>query len=88
MQPGVEPEEFAPQADLRLTNVALGDELADENGRTVVKLIHLQPVAPDTDDEDDVELRQEAVETVLCSLIPGKVRAPVFLLLYPALTKI
>lgn len=88
MHPGVEPEEFVPQADLRVTNVALGDELADENGRTVVKLIHMNPVAPDTDDEDDVELRQEAVETVLCSLIPGKVCAFVFLLVYLALTNI
>lgn len=77
LKPG-QTEEFNPPGDLRITNVALGDELADENGRTSVKLTYM---APDTseeehdneDEDDDEEEVGEPVTTVLCSLTPGKV---------------
>lgn len=56
--------------------MALGDELADEKGRTSVKLTYQAPGAPDEDDEDEEDEEEEGgepVTTVLCSLTPGKV---------------
>ncbi|TFY70995.1 hypothetical protein EVG20_g2012 [Dentipellis fragilis] len=75
VKPG-EPHSIVPQADIRITNVALGDELQDGTGRTSVKLIYNRPGAGEDSDEDEEEA--EAPEdslamTVLCSLIPGKV---------------
>jgi len=78
IRPG-EPEPVIPQADVRITNVALGDELQDETGRTTVKLIYARPVEVDgddgEDDEDDEEDENKSslATTVLCSLIPGKI---------------
>ena len=76
LKPG-QTESFVPPGDLRITNVALGDELADEKARTSVKLTYQAPGAPDEDedeeDEDDEEEGGEPVTTVLCSLTPGKV---------------
>jgi FK506-binding nuclear protein len=67
-----------PQGDLVVTNAALGAELADSSGRTSVKLTYMRPVKVTDDDEDDEEKDEEddedvQVETVLCSLTPGKV---------------
>lgn len=67
-----------PQGDLVITNAALGAELADASGRTSVKLTYMCPVKVTDDDEDDDEKDDEddedaQVETVLCSLTPGKV---------------
>jgi FK506-binding nuclear protein len=64
-----------PQGDLVITNAALGAELADPSGRTSVKLTYMRPVKVTDDDEDDEEKDDEdvQVETVLCSLTPGKV---------------
>lgn len=69
------PEAFIPQSDLRITNVALGDELADESGRTTVKLTYQTLVDIDDDESADEEAPQEPISTtVLCSLTAGKVR--------------
>ncbi|KAI0340886.1 hypothetical protein BDW22DRAFT_1359722 [Trametopsis cervina] len=75
LKPG-QTESFTPPGDLRITNVALGDELADENGRTSVKLTYQAPGAPIDDDDDEDEDEEEGgepVTTVLCSLTPGKI---------------
>ena len=79
-----EPAVISPPADVRITNVALGDELADESGRTTVKLVYRTPgQGGDSDEEDEDEEDKEEDEdedkpgqlstTVLCSLTPGKV---------------
>ena len=77
-----------PLRDLRITNVALGEELVDENGRTSVRLVYIGPSA-DSDEEDEEDEKDEdkdeekddedegssdAVPTILCSLTPGKVK--------------
>lgn len=74
-------QELTPPADVRITNVALGAELADQKGRTSVKLVYL-PFG-DSDDEDEEEeeegdeeaqaSRGAPTETILCTLIPGQV---------------
>ncbi|KAF9012431.1 hypothetical protein BDQ17DRAFT_1419824 [Cyathus striatus] len=74
LTPGKE-EVIVPQADLRITNVALSDELADSNGRTTVKFTYVTPMQMDSDDEEedgDVEPPQTNT-TVICSLTPGKI---------------
>lgn len=63
-------ETFEPPADLRITNVALGDVIKDA-GRTSVKLTFEPSGGLDEEDEDDVP---QAVTTVLCSLKPDTVR--------------
>ena len=71
-----DPVEFSPRADLHVKNVTLGAELADEKGRSTLKLIYLgPPVASESDEEgvEDEEGSPEPSETVLCSLTPGKV---------------
>jgi hypothetical protein len=75
VKPG-EPLEIEPPADLRITNVALSDELEDPQGRSSLKLIYRSPSADDDDedeDDEDAEDSEEVVDTVLCSLTPGKV---------------
>ncbi len=67
-----------PQGDLVITNAALGAELTDPSGRTSVKLTYMRPVKVTDDDEDDEKKDDDddedvQVETVLCSLTPGKV---------------
>lgn len=64
---------IVPQSDLRITNAALGEELADSTGRTTVKFTYNTPIAIDEDDSDE-ENTPELSTTVLCSLTPGKVR--------------
>ncbi|GJE95071.1 hypothetical protein PsYK624_112500 [Phanerochaete sordida] len=72
-----EPIEFAPPADLRITNVALGAELQDETGRTTLKLVYQglppQPESDEEDEEDEEEHPGEPIATVLCSLTPGMI---------------
>ena len=58
MEPN-EPIEFTPPADLRVTNAALGPELADENGRTTLKLVYLSPASEESDEEDEEEAEDE-----------------------------
>lgn len=62
-----------PQSDLVITNAALGTKLADSTGRTSVKLTYTRPVKVDEEEDDDDEDEAAQVETVLCSLTPGKV---------------
>ncbi|KAI9442201.1 hypothetical protein H4582DRAFT_1927029 [Lactarius indigo] len=61
-----------PQGDLVITNAALGTELADSNGRTSVRLTYTRPVKVDDDSDEEEEEEASQVETVLCSLTPGK----------------
>jgi FK506-binding nuclear protein len=74
LKPSKEPLSFIPQSDLRITNIALGDELEDASGRTSVKLIYQTPIKLDDDDDDDEESAEPISTTVLGSLTPGKVR--------------
>lgn len=80
LTPG-KPLSVIPQADVKVTLVSLGEELADPSGRTTVKLTYEKPVARvDSDDEDEDEDKDEdmlgkEVTTVVCSLTAGKVRA-------------
>lgn len=71
--------------DLRITNVALGADIAEENGRTSVKLTYKGVQFGESDDEEDDDEEDEEEEkekgyeevtrtTILCSLTPGKVR--------------
>ncbi|KAI8992949.1 hypothetical protein BD414DRAFT_535538 [Trametes punicea] len=80
-----EPSVISPAGDIRITNIALGDQLADESGRTTVKLIYRRPGADEeeSDEESDEEDEEnndkkdkedtDLVTTVLCSLTPGKI---------------
>lgn len=75
------PLEVLPEADIRITNVALADELADESGRTTIKLNYTTPDGgEDSDDEEQDEDEEpgsvKIVTTTLTSLTPGKVRFP------------
>jgi len=68
-----------PITDLKISNVALGDTLADPNGRSTVKITYNAPAPHDSDDEDedgedeDEQPAIKEVTTVLCSLTAGKV---------------
>ena len=72
-------QELHPPINLRVTNVALGPTLADESGRTTLKLIYLPEEGDgDTEDEDRNSVHGDEpdrtpVETVLCTLVPGQV---------------
>lgn len=75
--------QITPPADIRITNIALSDELADQSARTTIKLNYLIPTGEDSeedeegdDDEDDEHSGQRLESTVLCSLTPGQVRDP------------
>lgn len=70
MAPG-QPQAVIPQADIRITNVALGEEVADASGRTTVKFTYNTLIQVDTDDEEDA--LEPLSTTVLCSLTAGKV---------------
>ena len=75
LKPGKE-EVVAPLADLRITNIALGDVLSDASGRTTVKFTYRPPSEPDSDEEDEGENASASLATaILCSLRPGTVRA-------------
>lgn len=68
-----------PQSDLKITNVALGEELADPTGRTTVKFTYNTLIAIESDDDDEGhEDTQEPLSTaVICSLTGGKVRGSI-----------
>jgi hypothetical protein len=81
-----EPQEIVAPNDIVITNAALGDELADQDSRTSVKLLFRNPVnAGDTDEEDDEDEDSpvQIEDTVLCSLTPGKVRPHFCVYKYP-----
>ena len=58
---------------MQVTNASYGEEIADENSRSVVKLSYAGLAPQGDDDDEDEELRLEDVTTVLCALTPGKV---------------
>ncbi|KZV81066.1 hypothetical protein EXIGLDRAFT_731900 [Exidia glandulosa HHB12029] len=65
--------EIVAAADLHITNAALGDELAEETGRSVIKAtVHEQPAQLDSDSEDEAGEAGEPFDTVLCSLRAGQ----------------
>lgn len=68
--------EFSPVQDVKITNIALTDVLADEKGRTILKVSI--PVLSEDDElsEDDDAADEEGPKTqtiTICSLTPGKV---------------
>lgn len=65
--------EYLVERDFHVTNASLGDELADEKGRSVVKVSIKDLVDSDSDDEG--ETASAPSNTVLCSLRAGLVRA-------------
>lgn len=78
------PVVVSPAADIRITNVALGDVVADASSRTTVKLTYPDPAGgADEDSDDDMEdvedAPKELISTVVCSLTPGKVQPTILL---------
>ncbi|THV02367.1 hypothetical protein K435DRAFT_717168 [Dendrothele bispora CBS 962.96] len=73
LTPG-KPFNFSPAGDIKITNVALGDTLADENGRTTVKLTYPKISPPEEDEDEDMEDDDGTpTTTFLCSLTPSKI---------------
>jgi len=72
LTPG-KPVNFAPEADIRITNVCLGEKLKDESGRSVVKFSYQTPAGAldDEGDEDDDEPTLVTKSTILCALKAG-----------------
>jgi len=65
-----------PECDFRLTTATFGEELADEKGRSTLKLYRAKAKEDDEDDdeeedEEDIEFETEAV--VFGALVPGKI---------------
>jgi len=59
---------------VQITNISFGEDLADETGRTAVKLTYSVPHTSDEDeDEDENEDASVRFTTVLCILTPGKI---------------
>ncbi|KAI0320899.1 hypothetical protein OF83DRAFT_1102318 [Amylostereum chailletii] len=76
--PDDDPKLIIPEADVLITNVALGEEVVDENSRTTIKLSYVVPAAADSEDEQDEDGDEDddandVKSTVLCSLTPGKI---------------
>ncbi|PPQ65680.1 hypothetical protein CVT26_000312 [Gymnopilus dilepis] len=75
---GGEEKTIQPPFNVRITNIALGEEIVDE-GRTVVKLKYERTILggdPDDSSEEDSEKDDDDVSvesTVLCALTPGKI---------------
>lgn len=75
---GGEAKNFITPAAIQITNVSFGEEIADSNGRSVVKL-SFASLSPSDDEDEDAKDDEEdgpgltTVTTVLCSLTPGKV---------------
>ncbi|KAE9411348.1 hypothetical protein BT96DRAFT_968830 [Gymnopus androsaceus JB14] len=70
---GGESTKYTPAQDIKITNVALADVLADEKGRTVLKL-SIPLLSPEDDEdmnEDDDEPKLQTV--TICSFTPGKI---------------
>ncbi|KAF5393240.1 hypothetical protein D9757_000685 [Collybiopsis confluens] len=74
---GGETLEYFPPNDVKITNVALSDVLADEKGRTTLKLFVPLLEPPSDDEEDDVDEKdgeEPKMQTItICSLTPGKI---------------
>ncbi|EPQ57347.1 hypothetical protein GLOTRDRAFT_137694 [Gloeophyllum trabeum ATCC 11539] len=73
LKPG-QKETIIPLGDLKVTQAALGDELASEDKRTSVKVTyHTASRLDDDEDEDEEDETDPISTTVLCSLTPGKI---------------
>lgn len=68
--PGQE-EVVMTEADVRIANVSLAENLVDQDGRTVVKISYSRPV--DESDEEENEEESSVSSFILCSLMAGKV---------------
>ncbi|PSS29869.1 hypothetical protein PHLCEN_2v2636 [Hermanssonia centrifuga] len=73
-----QPEAFIVPNDLKVTNIALGEAIVEENGRTSVKMTYTIPGVSNLDDEDkdangDAGTDPITGTTILCSLTPGKI---------------
>ncbi|KAJ7446178.1 hypothetical protein B0H11DRAFT_2085426 [Mycena galericulata] len=62
-----------PPAAIRITNVALGDVLADASARTSVKLTYKTLLALDEESDADEPEELPTSSTFLCALTPGKI---------------
>ncbi|KAK7005616.1 Peptidylprolyl isomerase [Favolaschia claudopus] len=60
-----------PPAAIRITNIALGDVLADSSARTTLKLTYNALIAIDEDDDEPVAPKETS--TFVCALTPGKI---------------
>lgn len=58
---------------MQITNVSFGEEIADADSRSVVKLLFAGLVPDPSDDGEDKPPHFPEVTTVLCALSPGKV---------------
>jgi len=59
---------------VQITNISFGEDLADETGRTAVKLTYsVFHTSDDDDDDDEDEDASVRFTTVLCILTPGKI---------------
>lgn len=74
LAPGKE-EVVVPQADVRISNASLGEKLADQSGRTVVKVTYSKLGGADSDEEEEQE-EEPTSSFILCALTAGKVCRP------------
>ncbi|KAJ7783297.1 hypothetical protein B0H16DRAFT_1658606 [Mycena metata] len=58
-------------AAIRITNIALGDVLADSSARTSLKLTYNALIKDDGEDDEPAE--QPTLSTFICALTPGKI---------------
>ena len=74
--PDDNPKVVELEGDVVITNIALGEKIADEKSRTTVKLSYIGPNAfEESEDEEDDDENDKLETSVLCSLTPGKVRS-------------
>ena len=72
--PGAKESVITPNGlEIRITNVALGESLEDEHGRTTVKFTYDPAPKPEDRESDAGSDVGEKATAVLCSLTPGKV---------------
>ncbi|KAJ6500008.1 hypothetical protein C8R47DRAFT_1317325 [Mycena vitilis] len=64
-----------PPAAIRITNISLGDVLADSSARTTLKLVYNGLITLESDDEDETEevADQPKSSTFICALTPSKI---------------
>ncbi|KAJ7780545.1 hypothetical protein DFH07DRAFT_792651 [Mycena maculata] len=64
---------FQPAAPIRITNVALGDDLANTSARTSLKLSYKTLIPENDDSDDDAPPEFPTSTTFICALTPGKI---------------
>ncbi|KAJ6594017.1 hypothetical protein B0H19DRAFT_1215860 [Mycena capillaripes] len=62
-----------PPAAIRITNIALGDVLADSSARTTLKLTYNGLIVQEDSDEEADEPEPPKSSTFICALTPGKI---------------